>query len=193
MISPEFLFSNIPAKQSNYFFSIIQKIGKERYIEKGERIIRQGSHPTFFFYIVHGAFKTSTTKNNKDYILGFTFEGDVDCCPTSLFKGRANNFGIEAVIDSKILVCELKDFQNVCSEKMYHSITTNIMSNYVSILENKVIEAISLTAELRYQKLLLQQPHLIEKIPLSQIAAYLGITPERLSRIRKKKKRNDLT
>lgn len=191
MISPEFLFSNIPEKQSKYFFSIIQKIGKERAVKKGERIIRQGSHPAFFFYILYGAFKTVITKNNKDHILGFTFEGDVDCCPASLFKGRANNFGIEAVMDSKVLVCELKDFQNACSEKMYHSITTNIIANYVSILENRVIEAISLTAELRYQKLLQQQPHLIDKIPLSQIAAYLGITPERLSRIRKK--RNDLT
>lgn len=191
MISPEFLFSNIPEKQSKYYFSIIQRIGKERYIEKGERIIRQGVHPTFFFYIVDGAFKTFINKKDKDYILGFTFEGDIDCCPTSLLKGMANNFAIEAVIDSKVLVCEIKDFQNACSEKMYYRITNNIMSNYVSILENRVIEAISLTAEQRYKKLLLQQPHLIEKIPLSQIAAYLGITQERLSRIRKKL--NDLT
>lgn len=155
-------------------------------IEKGEKIIRHGSHPSFFFYIVRGAFKTSIQKNDKPYILGFTFEGDVDCCPTSLLKGRANNFAIEAVIDSTVLVCEIKDFQNACSEKMFFSITNNIMSNYISILENRVIEAISLTAEQRYKKLLLQQPHLIEKIPLLHIAAYLGITQERLSRIRKK-------
>lgn len=186
MISPEFLFSNIPEKQSKYFFSIIQKIGKEKYIEKGERIIRHGSHPSFFFYIVRGVFKTSIKHNEKAYILGFTFEGDVDCCPTSLLKGMTNNFEIEAVIDSIVLICELKDFQKACSAKEYYSITNNIMSNYASILENRVIETISLTAEQRYKKLLLQRPHLMEKIPLSLIAAYLGITQERLSRIRKK-------
>lgn len=186
MISPEFLFSNIPQKQSAYFFSVIKKIGKEKEIKKGETIIRFGSHPSFFFYIISGACKTSIQKNDKAYILGFTFEGDVDCCPTSLWKGLANNFAIEAVMDSKILVCELKDFQQVCPEKKYYTITQNILSNYISILENRVIEAISLTAEERYQQLLVKQPQLINKIPLSQVAAYLGITQERLSRIRKK-------
>lgn len=186
MISPEFLFSNIPQKQSAYFFSVIQKIGKEKTIKKGETIIRFGSHPSFFFYIISGACKTSIQKNDKAYILGFTFEGDVDCCPTSLWKGLANNFAIEAVTDTKILVCQLKDFQKICSEKKYYTITQNILSNYISILENRVIEALSLTAEERYQQLLLQQPQHISKIPLAQIAAYLGITQERLSRIRRK-------
>lgn len=51
MISPEFLFSNIPEKQSKYFFSIIRKTGKEKYIEKGETIIRYGSHPSSFFIL----------------------------------------------------------------------------------------------------------------------------------------------
>lgn len=186
MISPEFLFGNIPEKQSKYFFSIIQKIGKEKHIKKGQAIIRNGSHPSFFFYIVEGAFKTSLKKNDKAYILGFTFSGDVDCCPTSLLKGIANNFAIEAVTDSKVLVCELKDFQKACSVKKYAGITNNILANYVSILENRVIEALSLTAEQRYKKLLLRQHPSMDKIPLSQIAAYLGITQERLSRIRKK-------
>lgn len=188
MISPEFLFSNIPEKQSKSFFAIIQKIGKEKQVAKGEKIIRHGSHPTFFFYIVEGAFKTSITKNDKAYILGFTFRGDVDCCPASLWKGMVNNFAIEALTDSTVLVCELKDFQRACPAKTFYTITTNIMSNYVSILENRVIDAISLTAEQRYANLLVKQPHLLEKIPLSHIAAYLGITQERLSRIRKKLK-----
>lgn len=188
MISPEFLFSNIPEKQSKSFFAIIQKIGKERAVKKGEQIIRHGSYPSFFFYIVEGAFKTSFTKNDKAWILGFTFKADVDGCPASLWKGMANNFTIEAVTDSTVLVCELTDFQKACPPKTYYTITTNIMSNYISILENRVIDALSLTAEQRYANLLLKQPHLLEHIPLSQIAAYLGITQERLSRIRKKRK-----
>lgn len=188
MISPEFLFNNIPEKQSKSFFAIIQKIGKEKQISKGEKIIRQGSHPSFFIYIVEGAFKTSISKNDKTHILGFTFRADVDGCPASLWKGLANNFTIEALTDSTVLVCYLKDFQKACSPKTYYTITTNIMSNYISILEDRVIDAISLTAEQRYANLLLKQPHLLEKIPLSQVAAYLGITQERLSRIRKKRK-----
>lgn len=186
MISPEFLYGSIPEKQSKYFFSIIQKIGKERYIKKGETIIRYNSHPSFFFYIKNGAFKTSFKRDDKTYILGFTLEGDIDCCPTSLVKGLANNFAIEAIVDSNVLICELKDFQKASSSKKYSSITNNIMANYIVILENRVIEILSLTAEQRYKKLLQQQHQLLKKVPLFHIAAYLGITQERLSRIRKK-------
>lgn len=186
MISPEFLFNNISEKQSKYFFSLIQKIGKEKLVAKGETIIRHGSHPSFFFYIVSGAFITTISKKDKNYILGFTYEGDIDCCPTALLKGYSNNFEIKAIRDSTILICDLKDFQKACSPQKYISITTNILANYVSILENRVIESISLTAEERYKKLLLHQSKLLEEIPLLHIAAYLGVTPERLSRIRKK-------
>ena len=56
MISPEFLFRNIPEKQSQYFLSIIQQIGKEKHLKKGQTVIRYGSHPSFFFYIVNGVF-----------------------------------------------------------------------------------------------------------------------------------------
>lgn len=186
MISPEFLFANIPEKQSRYFLSVIRQIGKEKRVAKGKTIIRRGSHPSFFIYIVSGVCKTSLTKNDKRYVLGFTFPGDIDCCPTSLLKGTANNFSIEAVLDSTILVCGLKEFQQACSAQKYTSITNNIMANYISILENRVIEALSLNAEQRYLELMRLQPWLVEQVPLYHIAAYLGITQERLSRIRKK-------
>ena len=191
MISPEFVYSNIPEKQSKYFYSIIQQIGKEKQLKKGQTIIRNGSHASFFFYIVNGVFKSYIEKDDKSYILGFTFDGDIDCCPRSLLKGIANNFTIEAVTESKILICDFTDFQKACTPDKFPQITNNIITNYITILENRVIDAISLTAEQRYRKMLLEQPNLIEKIPLSQVAAYLGITQERLSRIRKKL--NDLT
>ena len=188
MISPEFLFGNISEKQSKYFLSIIHKIGKKRVLAKGETIIRRGSHPSFFFYILNGAFKTSITIHDHSFVLGFTLEGDIDCCPTSLLKNAINNFSIEAVHDSEVLICNLKDFQKACTPEKYNSITNNIMANYISILENRVIEVISLTAEQRYHDLLLKHPSLVAKIPLMHIAAYLGITQARLSRIRRKAK-----
>lgn len=42
------------------------------------------------------------------------------------------------------------------------------------------------TAEQRYLKLFSEQPELIKEIPLKYIASYIGITPQALSRIRKR-------
>jgi ribosomal protein L10 len=43
----------------------------------------------------------------------------------------------------------------------------------------------TLTAELRYKKLLQEQPEIIQNVPVQYIASYLGIKPQSLSRIRK--------
>jgi ribosomal protein L10 len=42
------------------------------------------------------------------------------------------------------------------------------------------------TAEQRYLNLFEEQPHLIQKVPLKYIASYIGITPQALSRIRRR-------
>jgi uncharacterized spore protein YtfJ len=45
---------------------------------------------------------------------------------------------------------------------------------------------LTLTPEERYRKLLDTQPYIIQRVPQYMIASYIGITPEHLSRLRKK-------
>ncbi|NJO92559.1 MAG: hypothetical protein HC831_29025 [Chloroflexia bacterium] len=61
-----------------------------------------------------------------------------------------------------------------------------LMAAYIEILETRLHQHRSLTAEERYVLLREQQPVEINKIPLNYIASFLGISKERLSRIRKK-------
>lgn len=186
MLSPRFFISNSSNNLEKDFFDVIKKIGKPSLIKKGKTIIRYDSHASFFFYIVTGVFKTSFTVDSKEYVIGFTFKGDVDCCPTSLLSGKPNNFGIEAISDAEVLICDIKDFQKACNEQEYLIFINSVLVNYLEIVENRMADSISLTAEERYRRLLQTQPEEVKQIPLKYIAAYLGITLERLSRIRKK-------
>lgn len=52
--------------------------------------------------------------------------------------------------------------------------------------QNQQIEILSKTAEQRYLEILDKQPHILLRTPAKYIASYLGVTPESLSRIRKK-------
>jgi len=58
--------------------------------------------------------------------------------------------------------------------------------NYYIRLEERYVNAHFRSAAERYEDLLARQPHIIERVPLGQIAAYLGITQETLSRVRSK-------
>jgi CRP-like cAMP-binding protein len=52
-------------------------------------------------------------------------------------------------------------------------------------LQNRVLQHISQPAEERYQSFLDEYPHLAVRLPNTEVASYLGITPEFLSKIRK--------
>ncbi len=58
--------------------------------------------------------------------------------------------------------------------------------NWVINLQQQMVDLQSLTGEIRYLNLLKAKPSLFQRVPQHFIASYLGITPERLSRIRKK-------
>lgn len=187
-LSPAFHLHLSDSKNEKKFHDFIKLAGKPKSFKKGQVIIRQGAYPSFFFYITRGVFKTYFTTNGKQYIIGFTFAGDVDCCPSSLLSDKPNNFSIEALTESEVLICELKDFRNACTELDYLLLINALLVKYLGVIESRMADSISLTAEQRYKQLLKLQPDEIKQIPLKSIAAYLGITLERLSRIRKKLK-----
>lgn len=188
MLSPGFHINRGTTMPEKQFFQRIKPISSPKFFKKGKTIIRQGAFPSFFFYIVSGIFKTYFTINGRQYIIGFTFAGDIDCCPSSLLSDKPNNFSIEAITDSEVLICDLKDFRNACTEQEYLMLINALLVKYLGVIESRMADSISLTAEQRYQQLLQLQPEEVKQIPLKSIAAYLGISLERLSRIRKKLK-----
>jgi CRP-like cAMP-binding protein len=55
---------------------------------------------------------------------------------------------------------------------------------YYIRLEERFVNAQFKTAAQRYEGLLQQSPHILERVTLGQVASYLGISQETLSRIR---------
>ena len=52
--------------------------------------------------------------------------------------------------------------------------------------QQQQIDVLTKTAEQRYLNLFTEQPQLMQSIPLKYIASYIGVTPQALSRIRKR-------
>ncbi|MBS1555923.1 MAG: Crp/Fnr family transcriptional regulator [Bacteroidetes bacterium] len=186
MFSPDLNLSQTQVLETPRFFDVIKKIGKAKRVKKGETIVREGSNTSFFVYILQGAFKTTVKTPRKNYILAFTFKDDIDCCPATLHSQHLNRFSIEAIVDSEVLICDFESLRKELGNEAHARWLTNLLAHYAIFLETQLIELLSLTAEERYKKLIRLQPEKMKLVPLSALAAYLGITLERLSRIRKK-------
>jgi len=147
MFSPDFVLSNSNLPASKNFYTFIQKIGISKLVPKGKLIIRKGSHASAFFYIKKGTFKTIVKTPHKNYILAFTFEDDTECCPIALLNNLYNNFDVEAVTNSEVLICEFEDLKKEAGLQEYFNFVCNILQHYSVFLETQIIKSLSLTAE----------------------------------------------
>lgn len=185
-MSPNFAISTSGYLGPGSIYDIIQTIGKPVSVLKAQKIINEGSCSNFFIYIEQGIFKTVARVGERPFILSFTFEDDIDCCARALLSGLPSSVTIEAVVNSEVLVCKMQDFERAACKSEYHSVINNLLVYYLGFLERRLLEAISLNAEQAYRRLLQQHPDKLVQLPVSHIAEYLGISAERLSRIRKK-------
>lgn len=186
MFSPNLFISTSNNPGANGVYDAMHTIGRHVSVKKGRAVVKEGSHDRCFFYVKEGIFKTVKDVRDKSYILGFTFADGIACCPSSLLNGLPNNFTIEAVSDAEILVCHWKDFEVYANTETYNNLVKYLLIYNLAFVEGRLVDAISLNAEQGYRRLLLQEPEKLQHIPLSYVASYLGISIERLSRIRRK-------
>ncbi|MBN9283836.1 MULTISPECIES: Crp/Fnr family transcriptional regulator [unclassified Flavobacterium] len=157
-------------------------------IPKKEFLLRQGEVCKFEGFVNKGCFRVYHINNEGvEHVLYFAIEGwwitDIDSFtnekPASLF--------IEALEDSEVLLIskrekELLYEQFPKTEKLFRIMT---QKTHVA-LQRRMISNLSKTADERYLDFIEKYPHLAQRLSNLQIAAYLGISHEFLSKIRKK-------
>ncbi|MFP2994820.1 Crp/Fnr family transcriptional regulator [Spongiivirga sp. MCCC 1A20706] len=155
--------------------------------DKNEIILREGESGDFIFFVIKGAFRGLREIDAKEVTIGFSFEGDIDCCPLSYIQGIPSLDTIEALCESTVLKVYKKDIQTRLPKNLKLDAFTNYMlSSYIETLIGRFLEFKAFTAEECYVRLLHRHPEHLDLVPHMYIASYLGITKERLSRIRKK-------
>jgi CRP/FNR family transcriptional regulator, anaerobic regulatory protein len=184
MLSPQI---NFDTSQLPEALLPLLSFARQRNIEKGNCMVEQGMPCTLFFLVLEGVFRTYRTSEDIDFVTGFTFKGDIDTSPYSLFNNLPSTETIEALTDAVVFIFPKEEFFEARNNNIpLQDFIINLLANYIETLETRLHQNRSMTAEERYLQLLKTQPEEIKKIPLGYIASYLGITKERLSRIRKK-------
>lgn len=140
-----------------------------------------------FTFVVSGCLKMyAVDKLGKEHNLQFAAENDWITNLSSFYSEKPGSVYIEALEPTLILQINHSDLLHLYTH--YHKFDRNfriiIEQKYIE-LQNRILLSISSTADERYETFLEQYPHLSNRLPNTQIASYLGITPEFLSKIRK--------
>jgi CRP-like cAMP-binding protein len=158
----------------------------ERTIKRKQFILQESDICKHYIFVVSGLFKMYTVdKTGTEHNLQFAAENEWICDIGSFHFKKPSQFYIEAIEPSIIIQIEKSDLIYLFTKfpKFDRTFRVMIEDKYIK-LENRVILSISSTAEERYLIFLEQYAELINRLPNTQIASYLGITPEFLSKIR---------
>lgn len=156
--------------------------------KKKEVVLKEGDFCLFEGFVLSGCFKIYyLNENGFEQTLYFAIEGwwitDID----SLINEVPSILNIEALLDSEVLMISKKDKENLYEVMPQVEKLFRIMNQQSSVaLQRRILSLTGKTADKRYQEFLEKYPGLEQKLTQQQVASYLGITHEFLSKIRKR-------
>lgn len=156
-------------------------------VERGDLVEQEGKVCNYLYYVKEGSARSYYNKDNKDVTVSFTLEGEFVTSMSSFITRKPSYENIEAM--EKSLIARIShDALLILFEKHYELERTYrlILEQYYIMLEEQLIFAKFKSAKERYLDLMQFRPKVIHKASVGQIASYLDMSIETLSRIRGK-------
>lgn len=168
-------------------FLHLENVLHEKHFNKGEVILREGQVCRYFYFIVSGCIRSFGLENGKEVNLKFYFEDDTACDFISFRQEEPSQIYLVAMEDCAVCysakIEAVPVFQNTIA---LHILLFRFFQELYFKEEEHSNSFKLLSPEERYHFLLEHKPHYLQRIPLMQLASYLGMSRETLTRIRKK-------
>ncbi|MDA8824784.1 Crp/Fnr family transcriptional regulator [Schleiferiaceae bacterium] len=153
---------------------------------KGKILIEHGKKNEFVFFLISGSAKSYNYKDSKQICLWFAFESDCIATIRSL-DDLISQETVELLEDSELIQIKLGDLMTLSNQfTSISSLILQLLKEHILFLEYKLNGLQFMTSEERYDKLIRDFPEVLQRVSLTDIASYLGLSRETLSRIRRK-------
>lgn len=157
------------------------KLKKHSVLLKMEEIESQ------LYFITKGIVRLYIPREDSDLTFGFLFENEFVTGYDSFLTQKPSEYQIETLSATILWKISRKDLQEVYERTNSGNIIGRKMAENMFLIKSKrELSLLSRTAEERYLNLFSDRPKLLEQIPLKYIASYIGVTPQALSRIRRR-------
>ncbi|MFH7014232.1 Crp/Fnr family transcriptional regulator [Flavobacterium sp. FlaQc-52] len=177
---------NLPEKEQRELYGISQF----KKIEKNEYFIAEGQVPRKLAFVVKGLFRyVYIDQKGNEFTKGIISENSFISSYSAMIHGNPSSFFIEALEESEILEIEYHNWLEIKEKNPFWTFfLLKVIEDAFCVKEKRERELLLLDAEKRYEIFIEEFPHLENRISQQILASYLGIKPESLSRIKKKRK-----
>lgn len=158
-------------------------------LKQGEFVETVGKITSNFIFVNSGCLMTYyTDAEGTDHVIQFAMAGWWTGDLHSFTKEEPSIYSTRALADSEVFYLPKTDMEALLQKfpklERYFRI---LFQNSIVSHQHRLIQNLSVTADQRYENFSKRYPSLEQYVPLKYIASYLGITPEFLSKIRRKR------
>jgi CRP-like cAMP-binding protein len=156
-----------------------KSFAKNDFLLQADQICRKS------YWIVSGTVRKYYLHNDKEITTEFYFKDDLAVSFNSYTLQKPSQEYLQALTDTVVSATDYQLFQQLKrSHPLFQELDFLLTEHYALWLEDRVFELHTQNATQRYLTLLQKSPHIIQQVQLTQIASYLNVSLETLSRIR---------
>ncbi|WP_222983652.1 Crp/Fnr family transcriptional regulator [Flagellimonas meishanensis] len=166
-----------------FFSSKLQEVT----LKKNTPLLKFGTIENHLSFITKGIVRFYVPREEADVTFGFLFENEFVTGYDSFLTQTPSEYQIETLTDTILWKISHKDLEEVYERTVSGNIIGRKMAENMFLIKSKrELSLLSKTAEERYLDLFSDRPKLLQQIPLKYLASYIGVTPQALSRIRRR-------
>src|SRR6478609_6648784 len=156
-------------------------------LSKGTFLSTEGKICKHIYFLETGALRGFYNMDGKEITHWFAFENSFVTSFLSFITRKPGMENIQLIEDCVLWAIANEDLQELYRKHADMERLGRIMhERYYVMLEERFVSNHFKEARERYENLIVQSPHILQRVPLGYVASYLGMTQETLSRIRNK-------
>jgi len=158
-------------------------------VSKGEVILQRGDVPGHVYFVADGLLRLVSTdaETGTERTAQFFDAGQIFTDPVAFFSQAPSSHGIEAIELSHVLAMPRDAlFEAFDEDHTVERVGRIFIQEALIGTHKRAARLLTLSVEERYETFLRTRPEVARRLPQYLIASYLGVTPEGLSRIRRR-------
>ena len=160
---------------------------RPRHLQRGAHLVRAGESVRTLSFVIEGVLRRYYAADRGEVTTGFLAEHSFATDYPALCSDMPSESNVQALTSTALLGIDIAGLQSLAhADAEWRSFAPMAGLALARRREHRQIELLTRSPEERYRDLVRQCPTLMDRVPHYHVASYLGITPESLSRLRRR-------